>query len=65
MDALKKVIKENLTNTSLKINSRKIKVLALACFWTKENFSGIIQYYGKKYYCYYDRYFNDVIVENC
>jgi hypothetical protein len=63
MKNLKNIIKKNLTNTSLKIDNRHIKILSTTCFWVKENFSAIISYYGIKYYCYYDRILNDVIIE--
>jgi len=64
MKKLKKLIKENLTDTTLNINNRYVKIKAIACFWVKENFSGIIQYYGKKYYCYYNRELKDIVIEN-
>lgn len=60
---LKNIIKNNLSDTSLKINNKHIKILSMTCFWVKENFSAIISYYGIKYYCYYDRILNDVIIE--
>ena len=64
MENLKNIIKENLTDTNLKINSKHIKIHAMTCFWSKKNFSAIIKYYGRKYYCYYDNALNDVIIEN-
>jgi hypothetical protein len=63
MENLKNIIKKNLTNTSLKIDNRHIKILSITCFWVKENFSAIISCYGIKYYCFYDRILNDVIIE--
>lgn len=62
---LKNIIKNNLTETNLHINNKHIKIKAMTCFWCKENFSGIIQYYGRKYYCFFDRSINDIVVENC
>lgn len=63
MKTLKNIIKNNLTETSLKINNKHIKILSITCFWVKENFSAIIEYYGIKYYCYYDKALNDIIIE--
>jgi len=61
---LKNIIKENLTDISLNINNKDIKILSMTCFWSKKNFSAIIKYYGVKYYCHYDNVLNDVIIEN-
>ena len=64
MENLKDIIKENLTDTSLNINNRNIQILSMTCFWSIKNFSAILKYYGRKYYCYYDNALNDVIIEN-
>ena len=63
MENLKNIIKNNLTNTDIKINLRKTKILAKTCFWVKENFSAIIRHNGIKFYCFFDRKINDVIIE--
>lgn len=61
---LKNIIKSNLTETILKIEHRRIKILAITCFWVKENFSAIIKCYGQKFYCYYDNTLKDIVIEN-
>lgn len=61
---LKELIKNNLTDTDLKINSRNTKILAMTCFWVKENFSAIIKHNGGKYHCYYDRTLEDIVINN-
>ena len=38
MKKLKKLIKENLTDTTLNINNRYVKIKAIACFWGKRKF---------------------------
>ena len=65
MNELKSIIKKNLTNTECRINQYPgVIMLSRTCFWVKENFSAIIAYYGVKYYCYWDRSLNDVVVEH-
>ena len=60
---LREIIKNNLTDTDCKINSKKTKVLAMTCFWVKENFSAIIKHNGIKYYCFFNRLLNDIVIE--
>jgi hypothetical protein len=63
-NTLKEYIKNNLTNTTLNINNKKLQILSMACFWSKINFTAIVKWYGIKYYCYYDNTLNDIIIEN-
>jgi len=51
MERLKAILEDNLTSTGLSPH-RDIKVLAMTCFWSRRNFSAIIRYQGKRYYCY-------------
>ena len=62
-DKLKRNIENNLTNTTLK-HFKGLKFYSMTCFWSKCNFSAILGYYGKKYYCYYDNEINDIIIQS-
>jgi len=62
-ESLKDIIKQGLTETGCSITSRKTKILAMTCFWVKENFSAIIKHNGIKFYCYFDRALNDINIE--
>jgi len=63
MKNLKDIIKENLSDTDIKINLRYTKIYSKTCFWVKENFSAIIKHHSRKYYCYFDRSLNDIVIE--
>jgi hypothetical protein len=63
MKNLKEIIKQNLTETDLRINERRTKILSMTCFWVRENFSAIIKHYGIKFYCHFDRSINDIVIE--
>jgi hypothetical protein len=61
---LKQLILNGLTDTTLNIDNRGTKILAMTTFWNKCNFSAIIKHKGVKYYCYMDNKINDVVIEN-
>jgi hypothetical protein len=63
MDELKRLIKNGLTDTDIRISARGTKILSKTCFWVKENFSAIIKHKGVKFYCYFNRPTNDIIIE--
>lgn len=64
MVTLKELIKAGLSDTTLVIKERGVRIYAMTCFWSKVNFSAIIKYHGRKFYCFYDNSIQDIVVQN-
>lgn len=60
---LKKLLEINVTDTGINI-FKGLSILAMSCFWSKCNFSAILEYYGNKYYCYYDNTLKDFVIKS-
>jgi hypothetical protein len=49
------ILEYALTDTDInqKLLPRGFRILAMTCFWHKCNFSAIVQYRGREYYCHW------------
>ena len=63
-ELLKSLLRENVTKTSIN-HFKGLQLLSMTCFWVRENFSAVLKFRGRKYYCYYNRAIEDFTVQYC